>query len=383
MLLKTEVEYGKKVFIMSSVHSWNDNRIFFKEASSLSSYYRVELHAVGEISHREKNGVNIYCVPRLKRYLRPVNWLRLLWRAFKSRADVYHFHDPELIPLGLFLKIIGKKVVYDIHEDYPDAISHKRWIPKALRKPIAKAFNFFEKKCCSFFDALIFAELAYKDSFRSIATLKEDILNYPPEGLPCVSEKQGNGGKVNLIYAGTISEIRGALQMIEALRHLREKNVGVHLFLVGPIFDPYLEDSLKKLVYQYQLQGCITITGRVDPQKVYDYLGVSNIGLALLHPVQNNLKSLVTKLFEYMSANLAIVASDFPKWRELMEGVGAGVVVDPLDPVGIAAQIQYLANNPHLCLEMGRNGRLAYETRFNWSSEEKKLLALYHKLLID
>ena len=61
------------------------------------------------------------------------------WRVFCRiqvlRPRLVHFHDPELILLGLVLKCFGYKVVYDVHEDVPRQILDKHWIPSFL-KPI-------------------------------------------------------------------------------------------------------------------------------------------------------------------------------------------------------------------------------------------------------
>ncbi|HBX23877.1 MAG TPA: hypothetical protein DEF34_09650 [Desulfotomaculum sp.] len=371
----------KKIFVMSSVHQWNDGRIFYKEASSLAQKFKVQLHALADFELAKKNGVDIYGLPRYKkRYLRPINWLRLLWRALIARADVYHFHDPELIPLGLVLKVFGRRVVFDMHEDYTDAIKHKQWIPRVMRGWVSKAYNYLEKICCRFFDAVIFAELAYKDSYHSVNVRQEDILNYPVFHYQYISRGHTDT-RFNLVYAGTISETRGAVQMLEALHLVLRSGTMAHLYLIGPIYQAGLEEKLKRMVNSLKLNGSVTLTGRVTPEEVYSYYSRADIGLALLHPVENNTKSLVTKLFEYMSAGIPVLASNFPSWQSLLSEVGAGVTVDPLNPEAIASEIRYLADNPAIRSQMGKHGCSAYRTRFNWQSEEKKLWDLYRVLL--
>ncbi|HAU32208.1 MAG: Glycosyl transferase group 1 [Desulfotomaculum sp. 46_296] len=372
---------GKKIFIMTCVHEWNDNRILFKEASSLARQYRVELHAPGNFKFREVNGVRIFGLAPARRFLRPLSWIRLFLRTVKARASVYHFHDPELIPLGLFLRILGKKVVYDVHEDYPDAILYKQWIPKPFRKITSVIFNFLEKKCSSLFNGLIFAELTYKESFRNSRPPQVDILNYPLDWELKKRRLKKIDQCCNLIYAGTVSEIRGAVEMLKTMAILAGRGKNVHLFLVGPFPSPSLRAELEEFVNGHDLQERVTITGRVAPAEVYSYYEKADIGLCLLHPVENNLKSLVTKLFEYMSAGIPILASNFPRWSRLLEKTKAGLTANPLDPSEIALQICALIDNPELRLSMGLSGREAYEKSFNWSGEEKKLICFYEKLL--
>ncbi len=104
-------------------------------------------------------------------------------------------------------------------------------------------------------------------------------------------------------------------------------------------------------------------------------------GLVILHPLQNFKESLPIKMFEYMSAGIPVIASDFTLWSSIINESGSGLVVDPLDPEAIAEQIDALLSDPGLAQRMGQSGRKAVEERYNWKNEEKKLLAFYHDLL--
>lgn len=367
---------------MSCLHSCTDVRVAIKQAASLAKIYDVQLHAIGNFKISQKNDLKLYGLPKYKKiYLRPLNWCRLLARAIKAKASIYHFHDPELIPVALLLRLLGHKVIYDVHEDYTDAIMHKTWIPGWARKITAKIFNFIEKKSASFFNAVILAELGYQDSFSNVKTIKEYILNYPLYSVNKIERPFGNQEPINLIYAGTISDIRGAVEMIESLHILRNNGTDVHLYLVGPINQPSLQVRLDKLIETYGLHDHITMTGLVPHAQVYEYYQLADIGLGLLYPVDNHLKSLITKIFEYMAVSLPMVISNFPSWQHLLTEVKAGVTANPLDPTDIAAQVKYLINNPQIRASMGMAGRKAYEEKYNWLTEEKKLLNLYEKLL--
>jgi len=367
---------------MSCLHSYQDVRVAVKQAASLAKIYDVELHAVGDFKFVKTNNVKLFGLPKYQKlYQRPINWSRLLVRALRAKASIYHFHDPELIPLGLILRILGRKVIYDVHEDYVDAILHKTWLPRWSRKLISNAFNFMEKKCAAFFNAVVLAELGYRNSFKKVRTRQEYILNYPLATVNNIERPLTNRKPINLIYAGTISDIRGAVEMVEALHILHNEACNVHLYLVGPINQPTLQVRLDELIKKYGLQDRITMTGFIPHAQVYDYYRQADIGLGLLYPVDNHLKSLVTKIFEYMAVSLPMVISDFPHWKQLLIKLQAGLTANPLDPEDIAAQIKYLINHPEIRASMGQAGRQAYEENFNWSTEEKKLLGLYEKLL--
>jgi glycosyltransferase involved in cell wall biosynthesis len=100
-----------------------------------------------------------------------------------------------------------------------------------------------------------------------------------------------------------------------------------------------------------------------------------------IHPDQAFVESLPIKLFEYMAAGLPVVASDFPGWRRIVEEVGCGRLVDPLDPAAICRELQWLLEHPDEAEAMGKRGRAAAESCYNWDGEGKALTDMYRKLV--
>ncbi|MFN4190866.1 MAG: glycosyltransferase, partial [Pseudothermotoga sp.] len=159
----------EKIVHFTTVHPAFDIRIFHKEAKTLAQAgYNVTLIAQHE-KEEIVNGVRIIPLPRSKNRLS--RFLILTWCAFftaiRQRAQIYHFHDPELIPVGIALRLAGKKVIYDVHEDLPRQILSKPWIPRSLRSFVAKMAQMLEK-------------IAAK-SLNGIVAVTPNIANHFPE----------------------------------------------------------------------------------------------------------------------------------------------------------------------------------------------------------
>ncbi|EQB64155.1 MAG: group 1 glycosyl transferase [candidate division Zixibacteria bacterium RBG-1] len=367
-----------KILILTSVHPPFDTRIFYKQAQTLvKAGYQVGLiaqHDRDEI----KDGVNIIAIPKPKNRLERMLFttMSLLRRALKQNAQVYHFHDPELIPAGLFLKLCGKKVVYDIHEDYKRQFLSKSWIKPFLRPWVSKMFSNFEEKSSRFFDHLVIVDQFIAGRFNNKSKLTV-IPNYPLvshfKNLKSNGNPSEKNGKCVVIYAGGLSKERGLFKMLDAVSCLTEKNLELHL--LGKLENPKNEEKIKKV-------GNVKYLGWVSSNEVLPYLLRADMGLILLQPTPDylNVGEGVNKIFEYMLCGLPVIASDFPNIRKIIEGNKCGICVDPTDPGKIAEAIKYLKQNPAQAKKMGKNGREAVLKKYNWENEEHKLLKLYTSL---
>jgi glycosyltransferase involved in cell wall biosynthesis len=161
--------------------------------------------------------------------------------------------------------------------------------------------------------------------------------------------------------------------MVKALEYCK---TNVRLKLVGN-FSP---ESLREEVMQYRGWGKVDELGFLDREEIKKVFSESIIGLVTLLPVENYMDSLPVKLFEYMSSGIAVVASNFPLWKDIVEKNQCGICVDPYVPKKIATAIDYLANNREITYEMGKKGRKAVNDKYNWMIEESKLLEVYSEV---
>ena len=368
-----------KICILTSVHPVFDTRIFHKQAKTLvGAGYNVVL-----VAQHNKNdivdGVNIIALPKPKnRFYRILFLTRRAYKiALKEKADIYHFHDPELLPwMVLLKKRTGAKIIYDVHEDIPKQILSKHWIPKFLRKFVAFVFNLYEKKIIKKMDFIITVGDDVKERFKKINFNVDTIKNFPILEYFNNFQKKEEKNVFKIIYIGSITEIRGINQIVTAMKYMPEN---VKLMLMGRFSSENLENQVRKLKGFNKVE----YFGQLSLKKVYSYLFKANLGIICFLPEPNHINSNPNKFFEYMAAGLPIIASNFPLWKEIIQGNKCGICVNPLEPKEIAKAIEYLIEHPKEAKQMGENGRKAVLEKYNWENESKKLLDTYKKLLKD
>lgn len=366
-----------KVVHLSSAHPPDDTRIFHKECRTLvQAGYEVVLI----ISHdRDEivNGVRIRGMPKPSgRYERMTGIASEIYKAaLEEDALIYHFHDPELLPVGMKLRFKGKKVIYDVHEDLPRQILTKPWIPSFLRRIVGVGANLLEKICAQYIDRIITVTSTIANRFPEHKA--SVVHNFPVlEELTAADSKHYQKRSSIVAYVGGITEIRGIKEMVAAV-NLLPKDLGARLVLAGKFSPPELESKVCSLKGWKR----VDYLGWQSRSQVADLLNKARIGLVLLYPTLNYLDSYPIKMFEYMAAGIPVIASDFPLWRKIISDIGCGVVVNPLEPQAIADAVRWLLTHPIEAESMGKCGQIAVAECYNWDMEAQKLLNVYKDLL--
>jgi len=363
----------KKVTHITSAHPRNDIRIFIKECSSLAQKgYEVSLVVADGKGSEKRDGVSIVDAgaKEQSRHMRILKTASAaVKKAIATEADIYHLHDPELLLFSKELMRHGK-VIYDAHEDVPRQILSKGWIPSPLRRPLSFITEKVENHYVKRLNGVVAATPLIKRRFSRLNTSTANINNFPIlEELGHIEHAACN--ERFICYIGGISAIRGLFEMVRAMQYVDAK-----LLLAGNF------SSEEERAFARTLPGWEKVIelGFCDRERIKDVLSMSKAGLVVLRPTINYVDALPIKLFEYMAAEVPVVASSFPLWREIVMSSKCGICVDPLSPEDIGAAINRILDNPKKAASMGREGRKATQARYNWETERKKLLSFYRQM---
>lgn len=361
----------KKICHVTSVHKPTDGRIFERECSSLAKVYDVTLIAPN-VDDYEKNGVHIKGVVLPQSRLKRQGCLGTVYRRMiEVDADVYHFHDPELIPLGVKIKKAGKRVIFDSHENVPVLILGKTYIPFFLRKLVSRAYEYYERDSFKKFDALVTVTPEIVERLTKINSNTYMLTNFPLYK----DNSKKRTWKRKIVFAGLVSPIWKLENIIKAI-----EDIDVIFELAGPVSDDYLS-KLKNLPAWKK----VNYHGIISHQDVQQLLAECSIGMAVSTDDNPNIGCKkgsvgVTKIFEYMMAGIPVIATNLTSWVPIIEGYDCGVCVECNDIESIKNNIYTILNDMDAAKRMGDNGIRAIQDKFCWQKQEDNLLSLYSKL---
>lgn len=366
---------------ISTVHPRSDVRIRVKQASTLAR--RLDGDCLlfvndGLGDETDESGLRIVDIGARTagRLGRMVLGMWAMARALQAyRPGVVHFHDPELLILGLWLKLIRTRVVYDVHEDVPRQIIAKPYLPRIFRTPAAAIVAVLEWLSAWMFDGIVAATPAIAARFPASKTVL--IRNFPVLAeLACTSIIPYAERDTRFAYVGGLTRNRGIMRMVEAMGQL-EGYDGARLVIAGRATEAFMTELVSMPGWRERVDHL----GWVDRDDIASLLGSTRAGLVVLAPIPNYIEALPVKMFEYMAAGLPVIASDFPIWREILNDAGCGILVDPQDPVAIAAAIRSILDDPAKAEAMGRRGAEAVRRCYNWEAEAEILVEFYNNHL--
>lgn len=391
-----------KVCMISTNHDLFDDRIYWKEAISLKKHgYDVFSIAISDKDESgiTDEGIKYYKIkPRGKKYknvfIRSIfydealgyeTYEEILNIAKKLQCNVYHFHD-------LYLNLIGKKlkklpfkpkVIYDVHECYPEQIREYRkflGVKRIINNIYSYFIRFWEVYCCKNYDYVITTESSVNKKFGNyVGKNKADIIynyaNFDVKKTLSFDEKE-----FDAIYCGGINRIRSAMELLEVANIAKKQMPNFKLLFLGPISDNDLEQDMKNFIEKNNLENNVILKGKVPYPEVEKYYLKSKIGLAIFKPSLTFRKTVQIKTFEYMVFGLPMVGSNFGNIQKYMQEADTGITVNPLSPSEIWNAIYKILNDRNLYEKYSSNGVRAVKREYNWSCMEVKLLTIYNEI---
>lgn len=230
---------------VTSGHLRNDVRVYLKEVSSLRNNGFNTLFIVADgLGNDPENFIYDVGKPKGRLYRFTTTTKKILKLAKTLRdVEVFHFHDPELIPVALKLKRKGKKIIFDFHEDVPKQLLTKPYLNPFLLKILSRAFAAYERNAAKKFDYIISTTIPSKNKFLAVNNNSEVINNYPLPTEFIKAEQIKRSNNKTICYVGGISRERGILELINALELLDD----IKLKLAGNFKTAEVEEEAKEL----------------------------------------------------------------------------------------------------------------------------------------
>ncbi|OYU94704.1 MAG: hypothetical protein CFE21_13505 [Bacteroidetes bacterium B1(2017)] len=374
-----------RVCHFSSVHHVWDTRVFYRECTSLATEFDVTLIAIGEGSYLQ-NGVRVIGVPKPKSFLQ--RFLYTIFKVFilavKEDASIYHIHDAEMVPFGMVLSVLGKKVIYDIHENTYDDILLKPWIRPTLRLFLAKLYNLLLLSGAKFMHYIVVvADPRYLTKFFVKEEECSIIQNFadPKDLQEFIVEDRWNLPGNHLFYVGMIRDMYYDIDpVIEALAILKNKGLQAHLHLIG-YFGSETNKRFDTLPCWNEVKDQVHYYGFLETKEAYKVSMICKVGLCIKNQPENMLVSHERKLFEYMCIGLPSIFCNTSIYQELNSAWQIGLEVQLTSSSQLAVAIENLLTNPEMQRVFSKNNLVGSQLKFNWQFEAQKLLNVYSKLL--
>jgi len=370
-----------RICVMTSVHPPMDTRVFHRQAVSTAAAGNDVLLIAPAAPSAPVSGVRFARLPSIGgRAGRPLRWPVLFWKALRARADVYHLHDPELLPWGVLLHWVTRKpVIYDSHEYLREDILSKHWIPVWLRRPVAAVADRVEKWAAGRLSAVVAVTDEMAGRFQRVQREVITVKNLPPA--PAIPE--GIARKPVVIYAGLMNVERGLDILYETARLVRSEAPEAEFHILGTVeWHGLPEAETARTEAEWKAAG-VRFLGTVPQPEVAPLLAGAGVGWLPRNPhAANNLLAWPNKLVEYMVVGLPVVASDLPLQAKVVTEAECGFVVEALSPSAHAHAIVQLLREPGLAGQLGENGKRAATSLYTWEAESQKLQLLYKRLAI-
>lgn len=371
--MKSELSQAR-ILLASTIHRWNDVRIYHKEARSLSSNYDVTVMGVGEPDDLKviSENISVILMPIPNSILQRIkNAFRILAKGISPQFHLIHFHDPELIWVGLILRLFRKKVIYDVHEDINATVKIRRWIPHLFKGTIGYCTHLIELLGQWFFNGVIVAEDSYLALFnrnKNIIPIRNYVRIQPQ---PIVIDHKSK----RILYIGSVTTARGVGDLLKAISLLQYRDQDIGASIIGHCPNSELK-ILQELKEELPNPNVVEMVRFTDFEKIQLFVSSCKLAVVPIRREKNYEESIPTKILDYMNWGIPYVYSRLKLTEELFGIDSGGIGFDPGNIMQLKNAIHRLLTDFNLHEKLTRDCRKKVNS-FNWDFEEVKLFEFY------
>ncbi len=373
-----------KICIISNAHPTNDVRLYYKLAMSFAKQHEVFLISTGGVVNTAHNPYQLVVDSDS-----PWNALGHLQRkVMELKPEILVCVEPLTLLVGMRLKKQMKlKLIFDVHEFYPDAFGER--FPWLLRYPAKLAYLLALKYLQRSADALfavngeILKQLIGKDSTKRGTVLP----NYPVKHVwDYACDTPGLLSQIcemnfDLIYIGGLTKNRGLFKILKLATLLKAEFPHLKILILGRFFNPSLEKAFHDSLNDYNLNAVIYYQEWIPSEKIGLLLRRSRFGLWLFNPTNRRFKlSTPLKVLEYMAAGLPTITVKTPMMKALVEYNGLGVCSSYKAKSLAEATAKLLRMPAEEYAAMSKRCLEITENRFNWEALEPQMFGVLEKL---
>lgn len=354
-----------KVIHITTAHPRDDVRIKTKFANYCATLGASELIVCDGLPDETVDGVRITGLTKRRSRL-----ARMLWAPFdclfelrrKNDHCVVHLHDPELLVTALCMRLAGYTVIFDLHEDLIDQVISKPYLPQKVALVTYYLTRVIYPLLLRTANVHIAATPAISEAYeKRLGRKVMTVYNYVMQTETRMPGSYSQDTK-QLVYTGAINEIRGIFRMLTIAEALPE---GWRMVLAGR----FRIESLKTRAMQHPGWQRVDYRGHVTRDQVSEFYAQSAVGLVLFDKQPNHMESLPNKMFEYMGNALPCIATDIPRWKELVEDNGVGICVPDSDNPAMLEKVHAYLLDAGLRREHAFNGASLVQEKFTWEPQ--------------
>lgn len=369
-----------KICYITSMHDWNDDRIFERAAAGLASLG----HEVYFVAPADKDfinsGVHIKAIPKRSRIGKHILGPRDAYNRMKTiEADIYHFHNPNMMWLMMKWAKKGHRVFIDIHENY-EARVEKLPIPSVFKSKAINTYRKIENNFCKYYSGVtvVTESMKKKISPSGAPILVVDNVPYLFK-LNQIQLSKSKYKQPTIITSGSNTSARNCMKAVEALPYIVEQIPEVQMLFVGRFQPEIFEHELHKRAKELGVAKHLKTEGMLPWLENFERISKAHIGCVFYEDNLNNRFTLPNRLYEYMYCGLAVLGEDFPEVRAKLDKSKSGITVNSSDPLSIANGAICILKSQEILNSFGQNAKLAVEKSFNFENALVELNKFYYE----